>query len=339
MRRKQGVAAQLAIALVLSGFALPAGAQEVTISYAPIINPWKVAIADGTFETATGYAIEWRTSHSIAEQYADIASGTVNIAVMGSAAIARLVSEDAPVQLFWILERIDAAEALVARQGSGIVAPRDLKGKRIAVPFGETTHFHALFALEQFAISVSEVSLHDMHDTEIAESWNRREIDAAFVWQPVLDQLLESGSVLITSGQLGEWGRPTFDGLVVRSDFAEANQDFMCRFVQTIAAADAAYRDDPASFGPGSANAAKVAELGDGDAATVASILGQYEFLPLDRQAGPDWLGGGAADVLAATGQFLENQGLVDESPQDYARFVTSEIVDAAATGCPATSR
>lgn len=83
MRRKQRVAAQLAIALVLSGFALPAGAQEVTISYAPIINPWKVAIADGTFETATGYAIEWRTSHSIAEQYADIASGTVNIAVMG----------------------------------------------------------------------------------------------------------------------------------------------------------------------------------------------------------------------------------------------------------------
>lgn len=339
MRRKQGAAAKLTIALVLSGFALPTVAQEVTISYAPIINPWKVAIADGTFESATGYAIEWRTSHSIAEQYADIASGAVDIAVMGSAAIARLVSEGAPVQLFWILERIDAAEALVARQGSGITAPRDLTAKRIAVPFGETTHFHTLFALEQFAISVSEVSLRYMRDTEITEAWDRREIDAAFVWQPVLDQLLESGSVLITSGQLGKWGRPTFDGLVVRNDFAEANQDFMCRFVRTVAAADAAYRDNPASFAPGSANAAKVAELGDGDAASVAKILGQYEFLPLDQQAAPDWLGGGAADVLAATGQFLEDQNLVDKSPRDYAGFVTSEFVHAAATGCPATPR
>ena len=254
MRRSQTVAANLVIALVAvlvwGGSAPGARAQEAAIAYAPIVNPWKVAIAEGAFESATGYAIEWRTSHSIDQSYEEFVSGDVDIAIMGSARIARLVSEGVPSRLFWILERINAAEALAVRQGSGILAPRDLRGKTIAVPFGETTHFHTLFALEQFAIDFSEVLLRDIIDNEIAAAWDRGAVDAAFVWQPVLDRLLESGSVLVTSGQLGAWGKPTFDGLVVRNEFSDANKEFMCRFVQTIASADAAYRDDPASFGP-----------------------------------------------------------------------------------------
>ncbi len=135
---------------VISGslaVAAQAADKEVTIGYQLVMNPWKVAIADGAFEKATGYEINWQRFDSGAKVINAMASGDVDIALAGSSPIAAGVSRDHPIQLFWITENINDAEALVVRDGSGIVAPQDLKGKKIGVPFVSTTHFHALFAL------------------------------------------------------------------------------------------------------------------------------------------------------------------------------------------------
>ena len=135
---------------------------------------------------------------------------------------AAAVSRGVDAQLFWILDNIADAEALVVRNGSGIVAPQDLAGKTLAVPFVSTTHFHALFALEQFGLT-GKVKVINLQPSDIPAAWERGDIDAAFIWDPALGRLKQSGHVLLTSGQLTDWGKATFDGLVVDKQFAAAN--------------------------------------------------------------------------------------------------------------------
>jgi taurine transport system substrate-binding protein len=324
----------LACGLVALAGAVSAQDKELTVGYQLIYNPWKVAIADGTFEKATGYKIDWRRFDSGAKVITAMASGDVHIALAGSSPIAAGVSRGVDMQLFWIVEDIASAEALVVRDGSGIAAPQDLKGKKLGVPFVSTTHFHTLFALEQFGIDPKDLEVLNMQPNQIAAAWERGDIDAAFVWDPALGRIKKSGKVLITSGLLSSWGKATFDGMVVNRSFAEANGDFMATFVKVIAAADAAYRDDPNSFSGDSDNAAKIVKMVGGNAEDVPGVLTLYNFPTLEQQASCAWLGcgkdGGAARALQFTSEFLKNEKKIDSLQPDYGKFVNSSFVEAA---------
>ena len=65
-----------AIAALAFG-AMSVQAAEVTIGYQQIYNPWKAAIADGKFEEATGYKINWKKFDSGAKVITAMASGDV----------------------------------------------------------------------------------------------------------------------------------------------------------------------------------------------------------------------------------------------------------------------
>lgn len=310
-------------------------AQEVTVGYQGVLNPWKVAIKDGVFEQRTGYKINWRKFDSGGAVINAMASGDVHIAMAGSSPIAAGVSRGLPIQVFWVIEDIASAEALVVRDGSGISSPQDLKGKSIAVPFVSTTHFHVLFALEQFGIRPNEVRLRNLQPPQIAAAWRRGDIDAAFVWDPALAEIKKTGKVLITSGQLSSWGKATFDGMVVNRDFAAKNDRFMTEFTKILDESAAAYRDNPAAWNNNPSNAQKVADLAGGQASQVAGTLALYEFPSAAEQASSRWLGGGenggVALALKFTAEFLKEQKQVDTTPSSYAPLVNSKFAAAAA--------
>lgn len=325
------LAAMLGMAFVVG----QAWSQEVTIGYQLVMNPWKVPIADGTFEKETGFKISWRKFDSGAKVINAMASGDVHIALAGSSPIAAGVSRGVDMQLFWITEDIASAEALVVRDGSGINAPQDLKGKKIGVPFVSTTHFHMLFALEQFGIKPDEVRLLNMQPNQISAAWERGDIDAAFVWDPALGRIKQTGKVLITSGQLSSWGKATFDGMVVNGAWGKANADFMAKFVKIVAAADASYRNDPSAWGENSDNAKKIVQMVGGETSQVPAVLALYNFPTIEEQISCRWLGcgkdGGAAKALLATSEFLKGEKKIDALQPDYSKFVNPGYAEAAA--------
>ncbi len=325
--------AAIALAFTFTG----ARAAEVTIGYQQIYNPWKVSIADGIMEKITGYKINWKKFNSGAKVITAMASGDVHISLAGSSPIAAGVSRGLPIELFWITENINDAEALVVRKGSNIKTVQDLKGKKLGVPFVSTTHFHTLFALEHHKVNPKEVKLLNMQPNAIAAAWERGDIDAAFVWDPALGRIKKTGTVLLTSGDLSKLGKATFDGMVVNKDFAKDNAKFMCQFVMAMAAADKAYRDNPKNFGPGSENAKKIVKLVGGDDKDVAGVLALYDFPDLKAQASNEWLGGGkdggAAKALFFTSEFLKKEKKVDALLPDYGAVVTDKFVKAALAG------
>jgi len=308
-------------------------ADAVTIGYQLIYNPWKVAIAEGTFEQATGRDIRWRKFDSGAKVLTAMASGDVAIALVGSSGIATGVSRGIDMQLFWIAEDIGAAEALVVRDGSGIETWADLAGKKLGVPFAATTHYHTLFALEHFKVDPASVEIINMQPNQIAAAWLRRQIDAAFVWNPALGRIQQTGKVLITSGELSRLGRATFDGLVVQRAFAEAEPAFMRRFVEVIAAADESYRSRPEAWTADSKEVKAIVRTVGGKPEDVPGVLALYGFPTLAEQASDQWLGGGkesgAARALRDTAAFLVEQKKIPVLQPDYARFVTPRYVEA----------
>ena len=318
--------------------AMSAQAAEVTIGYQQIYNPWKVAISDGVFEKVTGYKIKWKKFNSGAKVITAMASGDVHIALAGSSPIAAGISRGLPIKLFWITENINDAEALVVRNGAGIKTIQDLKGKKVGVPFVSTTHFHMLFALEHNKVDTKSVKLLNMQPNAIAAAWERGDIDAAFVWDPALGRIKKSGKVLLTSGDLAKLGKATFDGMVVYNDFASKNAKFMCQFVKTMAAADAAYRDNKGAFSGDSANAKKIVKLVGGDAKDVPGVLALYDFPTLKSQASSTWLGGGkdggAAKALFFTSEFLKKQKKIDAMLPDYGAVINASYAKAAMGGC-----
>ncbi|MDD2160267.1 MULTISPECIES: taurine ABC transporter substrate-binding protein [Pseudomonas] len=308
-------------------------AETVTIGIQSMYAPWKDAIAEKEFEKATGWDIQWRNFDSGGDVMLAMASGDVQIGVAGSSPIAAAVSRGIGIEVFWVLDNIANAEALVVRNGSGISAPQDLAGKTLAVPFVSTTHFHTLFALEQFGLA-GKVKVVNLQPSDIPAAWERGDIDAAFIWDPALGKLKQSGKVLISSGTLSGWGKATFEALVVDKEFSSKHADGMTVFTKVLQSSTADYVKAPESWNAASPKVANVARLSGGKAAEVPEVLALYEFPLAAEQSSATWLGGGkdggAAKALAATAEFLKEQKKVPAVLPDYSVAINASFVEAA---------
>ena len=327
---------RLLAALVLAlAAALPAWAQKtVTFAYQDMMNPFRWVQQTGEIEKATGFKINWRQFGGGGDVIRAMASGDVQLGEAGSAPIATAISQGLDVELFWILEDIAAAEALVARNGSGVNTVADLKGKKVATPFVSTSHFHLMYALELAGLKSTDAQILNMRPPEIAAAWGRGDLDATFIWDPVLATVKKNGKVLVTSGELCKKGKCTFDGLIVSKKFAAENKDFMTVLVKAIAKADADYRANAKAWTGDPAKVAAVAKWSGGKPEDVADAMALYGFPSLAEQASPTWLGGGAnggaAKALTETAKFLKDQGRVQQLVPDYSKSVNPAFAQGA---------
>ena len=324
---------RLLIGVVLAlAAALPAWAQKTaTFAYQDMVIPFRWVQAQGEIEKATGYKISWRQFGGGGDVIRAMASGDVQLGEAGSAPIATAISQGLDIEMFWVLEDIGAAEALVARNGSGINTVADLKGKKVATPFVSTSHFHLLYAMELAGLKPTDVQVLNMRPPEIAAAWARGDIDAAFIWDPALATTKKNGKVLITSGELCAKGKCTFDGLVVSRKWAKENADFMVALVKAVARADAEFSANPKAFTGDPAKLAAVAKWSGSSPENVPGTMGLYAFPTLQQQASAKWLGGGAnggvVKALIETSKFLKEQGRIQELAKDYSAHVTAEYV------------
>ena len=312
-----------------------AQAKEVTIGYQDMVVPYRMAQEAKALETATGYKVNWKQFGGGGEVIKAMASGAVQLGEVGSAGISAAVSRGEPLELFWILDDIGDAEALVAKKGSGITKVADLKGKRIAMPFNSTTHFHTMVALDQAKINPADVKILNMRPPEVRAAWLRGDIDATFIWDPVLAEAKKDGTVVITSGQItASTGKATFDGYVANKDWAKANRDFMVKFVKVMAEADAKYVASGKSWKVDGPEVKAVSKWSGSKAEDVPAAMALYKF-PTAKDQASTWLGGGkasiAAKALAATAEFQLSQKQIEKTLPDYSVVVNASYAADAA--------
>jgi taurine transport system substrate-binding protein len=328
MKRYLGLLTAVALAF---GATVAWAQKTVTFAHQDMMNPWRWVQQTGEIEKATGYKINFRKFGGGGDVIRAMASGDVQLGEIGSTGIATAISQGMDVELFWILEDIAAAEALVVRNSSNINSIADLKGKKVGTPFVSTAHFQLLYALNKAGIKASELQILNMRPPEVAAAWGRGDIDATFIWDPVLTTVKKDGKVLMTSGDICKQGACTFDGLVVTRKFAKDNPQFMVALVKAIAKADADFKANPKAWAGNSDKAKAVATVSGGKVEDVPDVMKLYGFPSLQEQASPAWLGGGgngaAAKALTQQASFLKEQGRLTSVAPDYSKSVTTEWV------------
>ena len=97
-----------------------------------------------------------------------VAASDVQLGEAGSSPIVAAASQGQDVKLFWILDDIADAEALIARDGSGIKSVKDLPGKKIATPFVSTAHYQPMTIMKTNGVDARKVNLMNPRPPEIA---------------------------------------------------------------------------------------------------------------------------------------------------------------------------
>ncbi|QTT91523.1 taurine ABC transporter substrate-binding protein [Pseudomonas chlororaphis] len=316
---------RLLAAVSLATASFFAQAADVTVAYQTTVDPAKVAQADGTYEKVTQAKIDWRKFDNGADIIAAIASGDVQIGYLGSSPLTAAITRKVPVETFLIATQIGAAEALVARDGSGIKTPQDLVGKKVAVPFVSTGHYSLLAALKHWKIDPAKVQILNLAPPAIIAAWKRGDIDATYVWDPALGVAKENGKVLITSGELAQFGAPTFDAWIVRKDFAQKHPQIVTAFAKVTLDAYADYRKDPKAWLAEQSNVDKLVKLSGAKASDIPLLLqGNVYPLAADQVIS---LGAPTTKAITDTAVFLKEQGKVEAVLPDYAPYVSAKYI------------
>lgn len=316
---------RLFAAVAAAAFASFSQAADLTIAYQTGIDPTKVAQADGAYEQAIGKKIDWRRFNSGAEVVTAIASGDVQIGNLGSSPLAAAASRNLPIVTFVVAAQINAAEALVVRNGSGIEKPADLTGKTLATPFVSTSHYSLLGALKHWQIDPAKVRIVNLNPAEINAAWQRGNIDGAFVWSPALGEIKKTGKVLTDAAEVGTWGAPTFEVWVARKDFTEKHPEVLEQFAKVTLDSFARYAAEKDQWTADSEPVRKIAALTGSNPEDVPELLAGSAFP--DRQQQLALLGERTAGDIAATAAFLKEQGKADRVLPDYSPYVSSQYI------------
>ncbi|MFZ3389872.1 taurine ABC transporter substrate-binding protein [Buttiauxella gaviniae] len=307
----------------LALIATPVFAVDVTVAYQTSAEPAKVAQADNTFAKDSGAKVEWRKFDSGASVVRALASGDVEIGNIGSSPLAVAASQNVPIEVFLLASQLGNSEALVVKKG--ISSPKDLIGKRIAVPFISTTHYSLLAALKHWGIKPGEVEILNLQPPAIIAAWQRGDIDGAYVWAPAVNELEKEGKVLTDSAQVGTWGAPTLDVWVVRKDFAQQHPEVVAAFAKSALAAQKSYIDNPDVWLKQPDNLSKLSRLSGVPESDVPVLVKGNTYLTANQQT--EQLSGPVNKAIVDTAQFLKAQGKVPAVETDYSQFVTDRFV------------
>lgn len=252
--------------------------------------------------------ITWSQFSSGADVVQAFGSDGIDLGMLGSSPASTALSEPLrlPIEVVWIQEVIGEAEALVVRDPA-VKSVEDLAGKKVAVPFSSTAHFSLLQALEGAGlVAGKDVELVNLAPEAMAGAWEGDQIDAAWIWNPVLGELQQSGQQIYSSADTAKAGKPTYDLSAATVAFADDNPEFMKQWATAQDYAVQMIADDP------EAAAESIAIQMGVSPNEVSDLFSGYEYLPAKEQATDDWLAAKVAKDLRTTAGFLLEQGAIE---------------------------
>ncbi|WP_269583559.1 taurine ABC transporter substrate-binding protein [Roseibium sp. Sym1] len=330
MKRLLALAAGLALSTAASAAEKP---EKVTIGYLNLVNAQLVTKNLGLVaKHMPDVEIEYIKVGGGGDMLRAIAADQIDFGGLGNPPTAIGVARGLPIQGTMVLNMLDFVEAMVVRTDAGIKSFKDLEGKKIAAPFGSTTHYLLLQALADEGIDPAGMDILDLRPNDIAVAWSRGDLDAAWFWEPNLDKAVkDGGNIFMTSGIMEKRGYPTWDVGVVMNEFAEAYPDYVKKFVAAECEGIDYWINNPAETAK---IIAEELELSLDDA---TRMMRGTEMVPCDKQLTAQYIGtsearGGFVDTLVATSDFLVSQDRLPEAPsrETFEAFLHPEYLEAA---------
>jgi len=299
----------LAVAAITSNSGMAQDKPEnITIGYLNLVNAQLLAKGLGLHEKEFGVPVKWVKFGSGGDVNRAFTANQLDFGGVGNPPASIGITRDLPYEGIFVLNMLGPVEALAVRQSKNIKSIKDLAGKTVAAPFGSTTHYLLLTAFNEAGLNPADVKLLDLNPSDAAAAWLRGDIDAAYIWEPNLDKLVQSGgAILVNSGDLAQRGYPTWDISVVTKDFSAKHPDYVTKFVKSECQAIDYWISKPEESAQ---IIARELSLPVEDARRM--IKGTH-MVPCADQVKPGYLGsstqkGKFVDTLVSTATFLKEQ-------------------------------
>ncbi len=289
--------------------------ETIRIGYQVSTSAELLAKALGLTEKAfTDTKVEYINFSSGRDVNTAMASGGIDVGLIGSVGVAVGISQQLPYQPYFIHSIIGEAEALVVKNNIADIA--GIKGKKIAVPFGSTSHFTLLSLLKLENISEKDLTILDLQPQDMVAAWQRGDIDGGYIWYPNLPKLADDGGkILVTSADMAKRGVVTADLGIVRKEFADKYPDAVKKYVAVLNEAVEFYRSSPEEAGKAISE-----ELGISPEASLEG-MNKLIWLTSAEQSGGEYFGkpdnvGNFAKVLEESAQFMVLQKNIPTAPE-----------------------
>lgn len=295
--------------------------KPVVIGTMNLVNGDLIAQYEKWYENELGTKVKVIRFDSGKDVISALASNSIDIGEAGTSPAALAISNNLDIKVIFVGDVIGAAETLVAKNDSGISSVKDLAGKKVATPFASTAHYSLLNALKLAGMTETDCQLLDLQPDDIFAAWQRGDIDAAYVWYPVLGRLMETGKSITNSEELASKGIVTADLVVARTPFIEENPDVVKKFIELQLKANDMILDEPQKAAK---EIASVLEISEKDA---AEQITQFKYLKANDQI--EILEKLMAKTLKDTADFLVEQKSIKTAPslEDFNTKVTAEFV------------
>jgi aliphatic sulfonates family ABC transporter substrate-binding protein len=254
------------------------------------------------------------------------AASQIDIGWMGEFPIVSAYANGMPIEMIMI-ERFDATNfRLVVDPSAGINSLKDLKGKRIAVTIGSSSHLHIGRALRIAGLRQGDVTIVNLQPGSMPAAYEAGQIDGAFTVEPHTSIIEHAGGkVIATTKSLGD-----ITGLMLaaRSDFTKTHPEEIQKFLAAWQEAEADKSDDVLQY------AAK--HLGT----TVPEYSAMMQrmssiYPPYREQLTQEYLGvPGQAESskmmahLKDIGEFLLVEKRINALPADWSRIINTKPLE-----------
>jgi taurine transport system substrate-binding protein len=293
-------------------------------------NPQTLGKANGAFAKVFGPNVktDFVTVGAGSQVIAAIAGNSMDICNVGSSPMVVGFAQGIKMSMVYVEKYITDSECLAVRKDAGINSLKDLKGKKIGMPFNTSVHFAMLAGLKTVGLNASDVTLINVKADSILATWQRKDIDGAYIWHPVLGDLLaDNGKLLLKTGDLAATGTLVFDGIVARNEFKEKHPDLVLAYLKEYDKLATMYEKQPQEV---------VKVLAPYLAMTpekTMDYINTFHPVPVKEMASEKWMGlPGAKDTgvlrtLQSQAEFLKSADQLSTIPPSWAPYVDSTFL------------
>ena len=322
--RLVGLAASLALVLSAPVAGVAQAADEITVAYfLEWPTPNQIAQIEKTFDKELGVEVNWKSFGSGNDMSAAMAGGDVDISYsQGLIPFIVAVSRGLPIKTVGVAVAYAEADNCVVSdknpldRSSKSSISNSLKGKSIATPVGNVTHYKLLKTLEHFNLSADDVSIVPVSGgNDAAAAFLTGRVDIGCAFGGPLDKMKEKGQVIMTGAEQEEIGILTFDVISVTEKFASEHPDLLVKFLQVVENSNRQFAANKNAYWGTLAKAAGMDEAG------VKSYLGDggsFSFPNRDSQVSSVWMGGTVQELTKGAADFFVEQGVIPKALSSY---------------------
>ena len=189
-----------------------------------------------------GPSIEWREYSAGPPIVEALRLNELELGVVGECPPVFAQADDVPLVYLAAEEAAPEREAILVADDSPITTVADLRGKTIALRRGSNVHYLLIRALEEAHVGYGEVTLAFLEPEAARSAFERREVDAWAIWDPMLSCVRYAAGARVLRDGAGLTKNVAY--YVARRPFAENHPDLVAEFLSHIALAGSWAKDN-----------------------------------------------------------------------------------------------